>query len=100
VASAALVLFIVVDLLGILGAVLVAVPFLREFALKRLLDALRQPGPPSGMEDIEQAAAQAVQGRLAMFKPSDGLFVGWGLLVIAVSYLLHIVAEILEHMTR
>ncbi|HEY1934036.1 MAG TPA: hypothetical protein VGG99_18655 [Acetobacteraceae bacterium] len=39
-ADTAFVLFIVVDVLGIAGAVLVALPFFREFAPKRLLDWL------------------------------------------------------------
>jgi len=94
---AALCLFILVDLLGSIGAIMVAVPFLREHGLKRLLTALRRPSV-AGMPRAIGMAQTKTEAELARFKPGDGAYVGWGLVVISLSYLLHIVAELLEHL--
>jgi hypothetical protein len=93
----AFVLFIVVDLLGVLGAVLVAVPFLREFGLKRLLNLQRLSVAISGFRRSQQSAQKVVEDALGKFKPGDGACVVWGLIVIAASYLLHILAEVIEY---
>jgi hypothetical protein len=94
-----LALFVLVDLLGIFGAYLVAVPFLREFGLKRMLSWHQQPVELSGLEGAAHSAAKVVQRELMRFKPEDGACVIWGLVVIAGSYALHIVGEIAEHLS-
>lgn len=94
---AALFLFIVVDLLGVLGAVLVAVPFLREFGLKRLLSLHQLTGVMRGFGRSQRSAPKVVERALKKFMPGDGACVVWGLIVIAASYLLHILAEVIEY---
>lgn len=92
-------LFIVVDLLGAAGAVLVTVPLLREFGLKRLINVPRTRPPIEGLERASEAAQTTAAAELIRFKPEDGAYVVWGLVVIASSYLLHIVAEVLDHLS-
>jgi len=100
VADVVLVLFVIVDLLGAVGAILVAVPFIGEHGLKRLGGLLREGPPLKGLEGAEKAALGATEAELARFKPADGAFVAWGLVLIAASYALHIVAEVLAHLSR
>jgi len=91
-------IFIVVDVLGLAGAILIALPFFREFALKRLLHWLRQPSSVRGLERAGRQSAAIARAELERFQPRDGTNVVWGLVIIALSYLLHIVAEVLEHL--
>jgi hypothetical protein len=100
VAETAYALFIIVDVLGIAGAVLVALPFFREFALKRLVHWLHQPTGIPGLERATHASAQIARVELERFRPRDGAHVAWGLMITALSYLLHIVAEVFEHLAE
>jgi hypothetical protein len=100
VADVAFAIFIVVDLLGIVGAILVALPFFREFALKRLVDRLRPPPTVPGLEQASARSAHVARAELELFQPRDGAHVAWGLIIIALSYLLHILAEVLAHLAE
>lgn len=79
---------------------MVAVPFFREFALKRLLHMLHLQVTLPGLERAENASVAVAKAELERFRPSDGAYVLWGLLVIAFSYLLHIIGEILEYLSH
>jgi hypothetical protein len=92
----AFILFVIVDLLGVVGAVLVALPFLREFGLKRLLNLHGLPVVMRGFGRSQGAAPKVVEREMTSFKPRDGSCVIWGLLAIGASYLLHILAEAIE----
>jgi len=92
-----LVLYLIVDLLGIIGAVMVAVPFLREHKLKELLDVLGRDAPIPGLPEADRKAKETVRAELVRFRPGDGACVAWGVVVIGASYGLHIVAELLGH---
>jgi hypothetical protein len=93
-------LFIFVDVLGIVGAIMVAIPFLREHKLKELRDIIIRHAPLPGLENADKKAEQAVTTELTRFHRGDGAYVGWGLVVISVSYGLHIIAELLDHLVR
>ena len=91
---------VLVDLLGCVGAILVAIPFYRDASQREMLDWLggtrRIPGFDKAIERAEILAARSVLS----FEPKDRLCVGWGLTIIALSYLLHIftlVIHALEH---
>jgi NADPH:quinone reductase-like Zn-dependent oxidoreductase len=57
----------------------------------------RQPLALLGMERAGRVAADATQAELARFKPGDRVCVVWGMFMIAASYLLHSLAEFIEH---
>jgi hypothetical protein len=86
-------LFLVVDILGIVGAVLVAVPFFSESKFHRTLSDLGEEEPLQGMEALEQQAHAAIKAQMERFRPNDWKCVVSGLAFIALSYLLHIVGE-------
>jgi hypothetical protein len=97
--ASALLISTLVDLLGLIGAVLVSVPFLREHRLRRLVHWFERGGLIPGLEDASTASRQTMLDELGRFKPGDGAYVGWGLLLIAMSYAVHIVAVLMTYLS-
>ena len=93
----ALALSILVDFLGILGAVLVAIPFLSESSLKGVRAQLAKGLPIRGFEQAELEAEKIVVTELSRFRSGDRACVVWGLFAIGASYGLHIIAELVAH---
>jgi hypothetical protein len=89
--------FIAVDIIGIIGAILVAVPFFREFGIKKLQSYLRGPSEIPGLSASEEEAYKVTTAALEMFKRGDGIYMTCGLAMIILSYMLHILAEIMEY---
>jgi hypothetical protein len=92
-----LALFVIVDLLGILGSVLISVPFFRELGLKRLLHSIQQPAIIPGLENLGSTSMMSLKKEIERFKSADGTYVMAGLVLIGVSYLLHMIAEIIKY---
>ena len=95
----ALALSIIVDLLGILGTILVAVPFFNESFLKEVRTKLATGMPIRGFERAERAATETVATELSQFRQGDRACVIWGLATISMSYGLHIFTEVLKHIS-
>lgn len=92
-----LALSIIVDLLGIVGAVLVAIPFLNESSLKKVRDQLAKGMPIPGLDQAVVEAEKTVATELSQFRSGDRACVVWGLFTIGFSYLLHIITELVAH---
>jgi hypothetical protein len=72
-----------------LGSVLISVPFFREFGLKRLLHSIQQPAIIPGLENLESTSIMSLKREIERFKSGDGTYVMAGIVLIGVSYLLH-----------
>lgn len=96
-ATAVLVIHIVVDALGISGAVLLAVPALRDLSYREIVGLLRPERQPSSFMRAGALAAGMAEKEMLRFRPSDRRFIVGGLSAIAVSYLLDMAAVILGH---
>jgi len=90
----------VVDALGLLGAILVALPFLREEDLKSLRNALEKFPRIRGLEKAMRSAGNDTAAELGRFDPRDRSNVVAGLIAIGASYALHIVVETVVYFHR
>jgi len=95
-ATIRLVVDVVVDALGILGAFLLAAPVLRDLSYREIIGLLRSDRKPAAFERANQLAADMAEADLVKFRPGDRLCVVGGLSAIAASYLLHMVGVILN----
>lgn len=88
---------IIVDLLGILGAILVAIPFFNESSLKEVRSKLASAIPMRGFERAEKAATETISTELSRFRRGDRACVIWGLATIGLSYGLHLLTEVIKY---
>jgi hypothetical protein len=83
--------------LGILGAVLLVVPALRDLSYREIVSLLRPERKPTSFGRAAEIAADMAEAEMLKFRPGDRRYIVGGLSAIALSYLLHMVAKILEH---
>ena len=93
-----LIISLIIDILGILGAILVAIPFLNESSLKRVRSQLSTGIPIPGFERAQDKAKDVVADKLSQFNSSDRACVILGLGAIGLSYGLHMIAEVASHL--
>jgi hypothetical protein len=76
------------NVLGFLGAVLLAIPFLSDTRLKRLLLHQQRRSPISDLEPLRKPSATIVRHELERIRPGEWWCFVIGLACVAVSYLL------------
>lgn len=84
-----------IDLFGILGTFLLAVPVLRDLSYREMLSLLRSRGQfSSAFRRAGEVAADLTETEMLNFRPIDRWYVICGLAAIAASYLLHLAGAI------
>ena len=92
----ALMLFILVDVLGAVGAILVIIPISRDLSIRSAFQTISTLPSLFGPRTDEDAS-KAIESELQRFKREDLSYIYCGIVMISVSYFLHIVAELVEH---
>lgn len=84
-----LALDIIVDLLGFAGAVLLAVPPLRDLSWRKVIGFLLPTRQSRALRRAAKLAADYAAAETVTFRPGDRRCIVGGLAAIAASYLLH-----------
>jgi hypothetical protein len=82
---------VIANLLGCIGSLLVAWPFFRDALRKESLEVLRLPKAPQGADEALQLARRVAERGLNRFRPGEVRMAAFGLLMVALSYLINIV---------
>jgi hypothetical protein len=87
---------LLVDCMGGAGAIVIALPVLRDMGLRRALHILGRSRPIRGAEAAGPAVRARVEADRSTFDPMEPISIAWGLTLVAGSYGLHVITLLLH----
>jgi hypothetical protein len=85
---------IAVDVSGIVGTMLVAIPVLKDFSFRAILSRLL-PNESREFARAAELAKEQTEVAMVTFRRSDLLYFRWGLAAISASYMLNMVTGLI-----
>jgi hypothetical protein len=98
-ATVGLIVDVAVDVLGLFGACLLAVPALRDLSYREIVGLLRPDRTPVAFPRAGELAANLAEADMLKFRPGDRRCIVGRLSAIAASYLLHLMGVILRELS-